>query len=298
MEYQEPSTPPPTEVQPSVRNISAEVEEVNRLSRELRQREEQEKNLKRIQNQLNQQNNNMQVLLRKLASQPAPPPPPLSQWQGYTPPTTLSPEFQQPRGVTQPSVVTPEQPPLVRQTQPEPEPVPEVLEEEKPSKPIPGYMRSTRAHNLRLAAQGYGKLPSHMRPSLYSGGGRDVSVGPNDIIPLIAEQVAWTNMNNHYNSLEPEYQKMLPEPEPAPIYNLTEPMHRYIDEYGDEDSLNEARDIANNMKPEEIEDIFSNDNGHMQYLEPFYKKALPSVDEKWIPIMVRADLLRSIILDT
>jgi hypothetical protein len=284
--------PPPTVVQqPSVKNISAEVEEVNRLSRELRQAEEE--NLKRRQVQLNQQNNNIQGLLRKLASQPAPPPPPLSQWQGYTPPTTFSPEVQQPSGVTQ------EQAP-VTQTQPEqePEPEPEVLEEEKPSKPIPGYMRSTRAHNLRLAKQGYGHLPSGMIKSKYSGGGRDVSVGPNDIIPLIAEQVAWTNMNNHYNSLEPEYQKMLPEPEPAPIYNLTEPMHRYIDEYGDKDSLNEARDMANNMKPEEIEDIFSNDNGHMQYLEPFYKKALPSVDEKWIPIMVRADLLRNIILDT
>jgi hypothetical protein len=133
-----------------------------------------------------------------------------------------------------------------------------------------------------------------MKKSKYSGGG-DVSFGPDEIVPLIAQQVAWEGVNKHYNSLDPEYKKMLPEPEDPPIYSLTEPMHRYIDENANEEMLNNARDQAKQMSPDEVDDVFTNDNGSMKHLEPIYTKALPSVNKKWVPNMVRADLLRTIL---
>ena len=155
-------------------------------------------------------------------------------------------------------------------------------------------MRSTVSHNTRLTDQGYGTLPSGMKKSKYSGGG-DVSFGPDEIVPLIAQQVAWEGVNKHYNSLDPEYKKIIPEPEDPPIYSLSEPMHRYIDENANEEILNDAREHANQMSPEELDDVFNNDNGSMKDLAEMYTMALPSVDKKWVPNIARADLLRTIL---
>jgi hypothetical protein len=159
---------------------------------------------------------------------------------------------------------------------------------------VPGYMRSTVAHNSRLSSQGYGSLPSGMEKSKYSGGGNDISFGPDEVIPLIAEQVAWEDMNDRYNSLEPEYKNLLPEPEPAPIHSITEPMHRYIDENADKDTLEEAHNVIDRMNSDEVDDVFTNDDGSINKLNSIYKKALPEVSDKWIPNMVRADVLRNV----
>jgi len=160
---------------------------------------------------------------------------------------------------------------------------------------IPSYMRSTVSQNRRLASQGYGKLPSGMQKSKYSGGGDDVSFGPEDIVPLIAEQVAWEDMNHHYNSLKPEYKKLLPEPETAPIYSITEPMHRYIDENADKDTLEQAHNVIDKMNSDELDDIFTRNDGNINTLNSIYKKAMPEVNDKWIPNMVRADVLRNVV---
>jgi hypothetical protein len=132
------------------------------------------------------------------------------------------------------------------------------------------------------------------KPYKYIKGGSrdDVAVGPDDIIPVMAEQYAWENMMKAYNDLEPEYQKMLPPAEPAPIYKLTEPIHRYIDEYADEDPLEEARDTIGMMSPEEIEDVFVNDEGAIDRIKPLFKMALSNTNEEWIPVMIRAEILR------
>ena len=159
---------------------------------------------------------------------------------------------------------------------------------------VPGYMRSTVAHNSRLSSQGYGSLPSGMEKSKYSGGGDDISFGPDEVIPLIAEQVAWEDMNDRYNSLEPEYKNLLPEPEPAPIYSITEPMHRYIDENADKDTLEEAHNVIDRMNSDEVNDVFTNNDGNINKLNSIYKKALPEVSDEWIPNMVRADVLRNV----
>jgi len=123
----------------------------------------------------------------------------------------------------------------------------------------------------------------------------DVSMGPDDILPVMAEQIAWEKLNSHYNSLEPEYQKMLPKPEPAPVTRLTEPIHRYIDDFAEEDPLEEARDAVGLLSPKDVDDVYQNDKGTMDRIAPLYSKALPGTKDEWIPIMVRADMLRTIL---
>jgi archaellum component FlaC len=129
-----------------------------------------------------------------------------------------------------------------------------------------------------------------------AGGARtDLSFGPDDIPKVLAQQVAWEEMNKQYNSLEPEYQQMLPEPEPAPIHSLTEPIHRFIDDFADEDPLEEARESVGLLAPHEVDDLMANDNGIMDRIKPLYKNALPSAKDEWIPILVRADTLRTLL---
>jgi hypothetical protein len=128
------------------------------------------------------------------------------------------------------------------------------------------------------------------------GGSRpNISVGPDDIPKVLAQQVAWENMNKEYSELEPEYQQMIPEPEPAPIHSLTEPIHRFIDEFADEDPLEEARESVGLLAPHEIDDLMANDKGVMDRIKPLYAKAIPSAKDEWIPILVRADSLRTLL---
>ena len=129
-----------------------------------------------------------------------------------------------------------------------------------------------------------------------SGGARlDISFGPDDIPEVLAQQVAWESMNKEYNSLDPEYQQMLPEPEPAPIHSLTEPIHRFIDDFAEEDPLEEARETVGLLAPHEVDDLMSNDKGIMDRIKPLYAKAIPAAKEEWIPILVRADSLRTLL---
>jgi len=128
-----------------------------------------------------------------------------------------------------------------------------------------------------------------------SGGRLNTTVGPDDIPHVLAQQVAWETMNKEYNSLEPEYQQMLPEPEPAPVHSLTEPIHRFIDEFADEDPLEEARQTLGLLAPHEVDDLFTNDKGTMDRIKPLYAKAIPSAKDEWIPILVRADSLRTLL---
>jgi hypothetical protein len=102
-------------------------------------------------------------------------------------------------------------------------------------------------------------------------------------------------MNKNYNSLEPMYQQMLPEPEPAPIHSLTEPIHRFIDDFAEEDPLEEARETVGLLAPHEVDDLMANDNGVMDRIKPLYQKALPSAKDEWVPILVRADSLRTLL---
>jgi hypothetical protein len=39
----------------------------------------------------------------------------------------------------------------------------------------------------------------------------------------------------------------------------------------------------------------ANDKGTMDRIKPFYRKAIPAAKEEWIPILVRADSLRTLL---
>ena len=107
-------------------------------------------------------------------------------------------------------------------------------------------------------------------------------------------------MNDARNALEPEYQKLLPEPDPAPINSLVEPFNRYIEENADPEHIEEARNTVRTMAPDDVEMALNHDHDDepLKSVIPIYKKALPRVGESWIPIMVRADMLKTLLQTT
>jgi hypothetical protein len=112
-------------------------------------------------------------------------------------------------------------------------------------------------------------------------------------LPFILQlQSLWEKSQKHYRNLEPRYQQMLPEPDGPPIQELQDPFHRYMDMYGEQDMLEEARSTIGIMRPEEAEDLFHNDRPEINVM---YQAALPDIDSEMIPLFVRADLLRMLL---
>ena len=119
----------------------------------------------------------------------------------------------------------------------------------------------------------------------------DVPISPQDILSILAKHYAWQELKEQYDSLEPEYRQLLPEPEKSEIHVLTQPMNRYIDEFADEDLVEEARNAVDLLSPDDMESLFD-DGEPMSRIVPHYAMALPQTKEEWIPVMVKADILR------
>jgi hypothetical protein len=119
----------------------------------------------------------------------------------------------------------------------------------------------------------------------------DIPISPRDILSILAKHHAWQELKEQYDSLDPEYRQLLPEPEEPEIHVLTEPMNRYIDEFADEDLVEEARNAVDLLSPDDMESLF-NDGEPMSRIVPQYALALPQTKEEWIPVMVKADILR------
>jgi len=128
--------------------------------------------------------------------------------------------------------------------------------------------------------------------------GGSIKMSPHDLTPMLAEQDAWDTVINARNDLEPEYRKLLPEADPAPINSLVEPFNKYIAENADPEDLEEARNAVGMMSKDDIETALNDDMNNTEPLNrvtPMYTKALPRVGKAWIPIMVRADMLRMLL---
>jgi hypothetical protein len=126
----------------------------------------------------------------------------------------------------------------------------------------------------------------------YTGG----AYSPDDLTPMFAEQKAWENMNTAYNKLDPEYRRLLPTPDPAPVSSLTEPFNRYIEENAEEDPLEEGRAAIGMLSPDDVNESLNDlDSTKLDHITPLYEKALPRVGPAWIPIMVRADMLKTLL---
>ena len=122
----------------------------------------------------------------------------------------------------------------------------------------------------------------------------DVRYSPHDMGPLIKEQAAWESMVEAFWKLAPEHQSLLPSPGPAPIMEMAQLFAHYIRENADEPALKEARESTGMLSPAEVDEIMSStdlDTEVMERILPLYKVALPQVSNKWLPIMVRADIL-------
>ena len=119
----------------------------------------------------------------------------------------------------------------------------------------------------------------------------DIPISPHDILSILAKHYAWQELKEQYDSLEPEYRQLLPEPEDSEIHVLTQPMNRYIDEFADEDLVEEARNAVDLLSPDDMESLFD-DGEPMSRIVPHYAMALPQTKEEWIPVMVKADILR------
>jgi hypothetical protein len=128
-------------------------------------------------------------------------------------------------------------------------------------------------------------------PRAGQGGGAIIRINDHlDEVPYtFALQKLWEDKLKHYKDIEPEYQQMLPPPEPSPIQELQEPFHRYMDEFGDQDILEEARASIGMMSPADAENLFHDDLPHINSM---YERAMPDIDDRLIPIFIRADILR------
>ena len=151
---------------------------------------------------------------------------------------------------------------------------------------------ANNAYNNVMPSRGY-------QPFRGGANNKPIKVSPDDLTPVIAEQNAWEDVNNAYNSLDPEYQQMLPEPsDPAPISSLVEPFNKYIAENADEEPLEEARTAVGMLSPEQVENSLQNENSsEMDHITPLYEKALPHVNKAWIPTMAKADMVQQLALN-
>jgi len=109
---------------------------------------------------------------------------------------------------------------------------------------------------------------------------------------LIEEQLAWENMLTQYNSLESEYQQLLPEPDDAPLYTISDPIHKYMNDFADHERLEEAREALNLLSPDHIQEPHSIDMEVIERVKPYYRNAFPHTRDEWIPILIKADVLK------
>jgi hypothetical protein len=157
---------------------------------------------------------------------------------------------------------------------------------------IPANTSSGKIAKYVMAAllPGLSTPPSSPRGGYQSGGAmQQIDNSLDDIPYLMALQKLWEEKQAHYKQIEPEYQQLLPEPDEAPIHKFKEPFHEYMDQFADQETLEEARDTIGLMNPQEAEDLFVNDNSRINSL---YEKALPEINRDWVPIFIRADMLR------
>ena len=154
------------------------------------------------------------------------------------------------------------------------------------------------------AATDNGYMPQPGQRPAYRGGAtnmdsipKPIRVSPDDLSPIVAEQSAWEDANDAYNAIEPEYQSLLPAPsDPAPISSLVEPFNKYIEENAEDDPLEEARSAVGMLSPEQVEKSLADvESPELEHITPLYEKALPRVGKAWIPIMVRADMLKNLL---
>ena len=134
-------------------------------------------------------------------------------------------------------------------------------------------------------------VPFRVKPQ--KGGAIEEPQDP--ISSRIEEHLAWENANSAYNELHPEHQVIIPGPGPPPINSILDPINDYVDANGDPEHIEEARNAVGLLAPDELEESLHRNTEPFSRIMPLYKKALPHVGGASLPIIARADILRTIL---
>ena len=74
---------------------------------------------------------------------------------------------------------------------------------------------------------------------------------------------------------------------------------QFIDDNADDTYIDEAREAVGMLSSEDLDEIMNENTRSpqdekiqniLEYLKEYYKKALPHVNDNWIPIIIKADI--------
>jgi hypothetical protein len=114
------------------------------------------------------------------------------------------------------------------------------------------------------------------------------------------KQKAWNNAEKEFMNVPDNYKEALPQPGPSPFLEMFFKIFKqFIDDNADDTYIHEAREAVGMLSSEDLDEIMD-ENGTasenekiqniLEYLKEYYKKALPHVNENWIPIIIKADI--------
>ena len=114
------------------------------------------------------------------------------------------------------------------------------------------------------------------------------------------KQKAWNNAEKEYMNVPDNYKEALPLPGPSPFLEmLFKIFKQFIDDNADDTYIDEAREAVGMLSSEDLDEIMNENTRSpqdekiqniLEYLKEYYKKALPHVNDNWIPIIIKADI--------
>jgi hypothetical protein len=161
---------------------------------------------------------------------------------------------------------------------------------------LPGKRKSGKPFRFYKNSQNYNYKDQPLWPEGQRGGRTQMSEENNALHSLFSEQLAWEDLTKEYDSIESEYQSLLPEPGESPLHRFLKNFHVYIDENSYQELLEDADGYVELMRPELVEDLYDETqekrNEIMRRIMPFYKRAMPHLNDSQVSPVILAHLLR------
>ena len=161
---------------------------------------------------------------------------------------------------------------------------------------IPEKRTSGKPFRFYKNSQNYNFKDQPLWSEGQKGGRTQMSEENNALHSLFSEQLAWEDLTKEYDSIESEYQSLLPEPGESPLHRFLKNFHVYIDENSYQELLEDADGYVELMRPELVEDLYDETqekrNEIMRRIMPFYKRAMPHLNDSQVSPVILAHLLR------
>jgi hypothetical protein len=109
---------------------------------------------------------------------------------------------------------------------------------------------------------------------------------------VLEEQTLWEKLFDAYEALPDEFKALVPEPGLSPLLNST------TRNLAANDTIEEARDAAGLLTPDEMEDFMADDieySPSMETVLKLYRESLPTISQSWLPVIIRADILSNVL---